>query len=95
MKAIPVFPDPVFPDSFKCCRKRITCDKMFWSKPKCHFCKKEIEKGKEIRAKVEVYGLVGEHRRDFCSDECLDRYREMTEQLMKTRRPRVCTRCLR
>ncbi len=68
---------------------------MFWSKKKCEFCKEEIEKGKEIRAEVGVFGRVGKWKRDFCSEECLERYEKTTEELMKTRKPRVCMRCLR
>ncbi len=76
-------------------RKIINRVRMLWSKPRCQFCKKEIEKGKEIKARVEVYGLVGRHKRNFCSEECLEKHRIMTGQLMKTRRPNVCMRCLR
>ncbi len=68
---------------------------MFGRKKKCTLCKKVIEKGDGIKAEVEVYGLVGKFRRDFCSDEHLERYEKMTEDLMKTRRPRICSKCLR
>lgn len=64
-------------------------------KKECAFCKKKIEKGRGIKEKVEVYGRVGTWKKDFCSVECLEKYIESTEQLMKTRRPRVCSRCLR
>ncbi|NIP40226.1 MAG: hypothetical protein GTN37_02635 [Candidatus Aenigmarchaeota archaeon] len=60
---------------------------------KCEFCKQEIEKG--VKERVEVYGRVGTWKKDFCSEECLERYRKVTVELMKTRRPNVCTRCLR
>lgn len=59
----------------------------------CGFCRKDIGKGKGLNEKVEVFGRVGLWKKDFCSEECLERYRQATEQLMKTRRPRVCTRC--
>ncbi|MBN2043366.1 MAG: hypothetical protein JW754_06205 [Candidatus Aenigmarchaeota archaeon] len=68
---------------------------MFWSKKRCETCKKEIEKGKGIQKKVEVFGRVGEWKRNFCSEECLETYEKRTETLMKTRRPNVCMRCLR
>lgn len=68
---------------------------MFRRKKKCTLCKKIIEKGESIKAEVEVYGLVGKFRRNFCSDEHLERHEKMTEELMKTRRPRVCSKCLR
>ena len=67
---------------------------MFFRK-KCEFCGKEIGKGKEITEKVEVYGRVGLWKRNFCSEECLEKYKQVTEELMKTRRPNVCMRCLR
>lgn len=61
---------------------------------KCEFCKKPI--GKEgIKERVEVYGRVGTWKKDFCSEECLEKYKQATEELMKTRRPNVCMRCLR
>ncbi|MCK4497120.1 MAG: hypothetical protein KAU24_02935 [Candidatus Aenigmarchaeota archaeon] len=68
---------------------------MLGRKKKCTLCKQTIEKGKEIKAEVDVYGLVGKFSRDFCSEEHLEKYNKMTEELMKTRRPRVCMKCLR
>jgi len=62
---------------------------------RCEFCRKEIGKGKGTAEKVEVYGRVGTWKKDFCSGECLEKYRKVTEELMKTRRPRVCTRCVK
>jgi len=67
---------------------------MFFQK-KCEFCKRPIGKGKGITEEVEVYGRVGTWKKNFCSDECLEKYRKMTEELMKTRKPNVCMRCLR
>ena len=67
---------------------------MIFSK-KCEMCKHKIEKGNEIKKKVDVYGRVGTWNRSFCSEECLEKYEIKTEQLMKTRRPNVCTKCLR
>ena len=67
---------------------------MFFQK-KCEFCKRPIGKGKGITEEVEVYGRVGTWKKNFCSEECLEKYRKMTEGLMKTRRPNVCMRCLR
>lgn len=58
-------------------------------------CKQKIPKGKEIEAKVEVYGRVGFWKRHFCSEEHLEAYNRRTEALMKTRRPNVCLNCLR
>jgi len=59
----------------------------------CEFCKQPIGKG--INERVEVYGRVGNWKKDFCSEECLEKYKQMTEELMKTRRPNVCMRCIR
>ena len=67
---------------------------MFFKK-ECAMCKKKIEKGKGMEEKVEVYGRVGEWKKNFCSEECLEKYKQMTAELMKTRKPRVCMRCLR
>lgn len=67
---------------------------MFWKK-NCAFCKKPIEGDMGVRAEVEVFGRVGTWKRDFCSDDCLDRYKKNTAELMKTRRPNVCMKCLR
>jgi ribosomal protein L24E len=64
-------------------------------KKKCEFCKKPIEKGEGLKERVEVYGRVGTWERNFCSEECLERYRKATSDLMKTRRPNVCMRCLK
>lgn len=64
-------------------------------KKECAFCKKRIEKGKGLKEKIEVYGRVGLWKKDFCSGECLEKYKEATAELMKTRRPNVCTRRVR
>jgi ribosomal protein L24E len=64
-------------------------------KKKCEFCKKTIEKGEGIKEEVEVYGRVGTWERNFCSEECLEKYKQVTAELMKSRRPNVCMRCLR
>jgi len=62
---------------------------------KCDFCRKKIGKGRELKAKVEVFGRVGKWKKNFCSGECLEGYECRTEDLMKTRRPNICTRCVR
>jgi len=64
-------------------------------KKECEFCKKPIEKREGVKERVEVYGRVGKWERNFCSEECLERYIQATSELMKTRRPNVCMRCLR
>lgn len=64
-------------------------------KKKCDQCGKEVEKGKGIVKKVDVYGRVGKWKKIFCSEECIETYEERTEALMKTRKPNVCKRCLR
>ncbi len=66
---------------------------MFFKK-KCFHCKSEIPKGKEIKADVDVYGLVGKHKRNFCSEECLEKYEEITAKKMSTRRDGVCMSCV-
>jgi ribosomal protein L24E len=68
---------------------------MFGLKKRCEWCKKDLEKGKGIFECVEVYGRTDKPKRHFCSEEHLELYKKRTEQLMKTRRPNVCTRCLR
>ena len=68
---------------------------MFARKKKCTLCKQPIEKGKEIREEVEVYGLVGKFKRSFCCDKHLEIYKKRTEELMKTRSPRICKSCLK
>jgi hypothetical protein len=62
---------------------------------KCEFCKQPIKRGEVITERVEVYGRVGNWKKDFCSGECLEKYKRATAELMKTRRPNVCMRCLR
>jgi hypothetical protein len=62
---------------------------------RCILCKERIEKGQGLKEEVEVYGLVGKHKRDFCSEACLERHKKMTAARMATRRPGVCMRCLR
>lgn len=68
---------------------------MFGMSKKCAFCKREIEKGKEITRNVEVYGRTDKPKRHFCSEDHLDSYLKRTEALMKTRRPNICLKCLR
>lgn len=65
---------------------------MFFKK-KCEFCDQTVEDG--ITEKVEVYGRVGKWKKTFCSEECMEKYKEATAELMKNRKPRVCMRCLR
>ncbi|MEE9322909.1 MAG: hypothetical protein V3U72_00020 [Candidatus Aenigmarchaeota archaeon] len=64
-------------------------------KKECAFCKKTVGEGKAVKEKVEVFGRVGAWKKDFCSGKCLEKYKEATAELMKTRRPNVCTRCVR
>jgi len=66
---------------------------MFFKK-KCFHCKKEIEKGKVVGAKVDVYGLIGKHKKSFCSEDCLEKYEEIIERKMATRREGVCMSCV-
>jgi hypothetical protein len=65
---------------------------MLFSK-KCTHCRNKIGKGKGLREKVEIYGLIGRHGRDFCSERCLEGYKKRTAALMSTRRPNLCMRC--
>jgi hypothetical protein len=66
---------------------------MFFSR-KCTHCGEKIGKGEGLQEEVEVYGLVGKHKRDFCSGECLESYRKVTAARMATRKPGVCMKCL-
>jgi hypothetical protein len=68
---------------------------MFGLKKRCEYCKKEIEKDKEISECVEVYGRTDKPKKHFCSEKHLELYRKKTEKLMETRRPNICMRCLR
>lgn len=62
---------------------------------KCELCKAKIAKGGGIRKEVEVYSLVGLHNRNFCSEECLDKYQKRTAFLIKTRTKKgVCMQCV-
>lgn len=59
---------------------------------KCEHCKARIGKGEDLHEKVEVYGLVGTHKRRFCSERCLDRHNKVTPVKKKLGK-RVCTKC--
>ncbi len=65
---------------------------MFFSK-KCTACGNMMGRGEHLQEKVEVYGLVGKHKRHFCSEGCLKSYNKRTAMLMTTRRPSICTKC--
>jgi ribosomal protein L24E len=62
---------------------------------KCTLCGARIEKGEGLQEEVEVYGLVDKHKRDFCSEACLEKHKKITAARMATRRPGVCMRCLK
>lgn len=66
---------------------------MFFSS-KCTLCGVRIGKGGGLHEEVEVYGLVGKHKRSFCSEECLEKHRKTTAAKMAARRPGVCMKCL-
>ena len=66
---------------------------MFFSR-KCTLCGVKIGKEEGLQEEVEVYGLVGKHKRSFCSEECLEKHKKMTAAKMATRRPGVCMKCL-
>jgi hypothetical protein len=66
---------------------------MFFSR-KCTLCGARIGKGQGLEEEVEVYGLVGKHRRSFCSGECLERHKKETAARMAARGPGVCMKCL-
>jgi len=68
---------------------------MLFRRKTCEFCKNTIPKGKELKEEVEVFGRVGKWNMSFCSGKCIDLYRKRTEKLMQTRRPNICTKCLR
>jgi hypothetical protein len=62
---------------------------------KCEWCREKIPKGSGIRKEVEVYTLVGLHKRNFCSEECLGKYQKRTAFLIKTRTKKgVCMQCV-
>ena len=66
---------------------------MFFSK-KCEHCKARIVKDEGLQEKVEVYGLVGLHKRSFCSEKCLESHRKVTPVKKKMGKS-VCTSCMR
>jgi ribosomal protein L24E len=68
---------------------------VFGLKKRCEYCREEIEKGKGISEHVEVYGRTDKPEKHFCCEEHLQLYKQRTRELMKTRRPRICMRCLR
>ena len=66
---------------------------------KCLFCKKAIN-SEHITADVKVPGLVGMHKRHFCSEEHYSKYQDYINEYEKKRKiPEsnctVCTRCMR
>ena len=66
---------------------------------KCLFCSMAIE-GEHITAEVKVPGLVGVHKRHFCSEEHYSKYQDYIREYEKKRKiPEsncsVCTRCMR
>ncbi len=68
---------------------------MLGFRKKCELCGQEIEKGKGVSENVEVYGRTDKPERHFCSEKHLELYKKRTAEMMKTRRPNVCMRCLR
>ena len=68
---------------------------MFGARKKCEYCKDEIEKGEEISEHVEVYGRTDKPKKHFCSEEHMKLYKKRTVELMKTRRPNICMKCLK
>ncbi len=67
---------------------------MFFSR-KCARCGTRIDKGQGLTEEVEVYGLVGTHKRHFCSESCLDEHNRITSARKAARRPGVCMSCLK
>jgi len=68
---------------------------MFGFKKKCGFCGEEILDGECISENVEVYGRTDMPKRHFCCLEHLELFKKRTQELMKTRRPNVCMKCLK
>ena len=66
---------------------------MFFSR-KCEHCKARIGKGEGLQEEVEVYGLVGKHKKHFCSERCLEAHKKVTP-VKKRMGKRVCTSCMR
>ena len=53
-------------------------------KKKCEYCKKKIEKGKEVFKDVKVSGFIGTREKAFCCSEHGGNYeRELEEHLKK------------
>ena len=64
------------------------------AKPTAGGNKALLRLGEDLTEKVEVYGRVGKWKKSFCSEDCLEKYKLATEELMKTRSPK-CVRCAR
>lgn len=50
---------------------------------KCEYCKKKIEKGKEIFRNVKIPGFIGIRERAFCSQEHVNSYEKEIEEHAK------------
>ena len=53
-------------------------------KEKCNYCRKPIEKGKEVSAEIKIPGYTGVFKKDFCSQEHVDAYIKEVNTVKKT-----------
>lgn len=52
-------------------------------KKKCAYCKKKIEKGKEIFKEVKVSTLIGTREKAFCCSKHVNEYKKEIEEYLK------------
>ena len=64
--------------------------KMSLFKKKCGYCKKKIEKGREVSRDVKDPVFVGTKEKAFCCKEHAERYIEEVENMEKSKTRRSC-----
>ena len=51
---------------------------------KCHYCRDKIN-GDVVEAKVKVPGYLGLHKKNFCSQEHIDKYNQEVRQMSQNK----------
>ena len=52
-------------------------------KKKCEYCRKRIDKGKEVSRNVKVPGFIGTREKAFCSGKHAESYEKETNEYLK------------
>lgn len=52
-------------------------------KKKCEYCRKKIDKGKEVEKDVKIPGFVGTRPKNFCCEEHSEEYGKELEEYLK------------